>query len=68
MAPGVSSCQRSIEYGDALAHPAELDASKLCITKTLHPSKLPPAEDLKFGKHTTGELQIPLGTDETAPC
>lgn len=56
MAPGVVSPQRSFEHDSVPSVPAGLDASKLRITKTLHPSKLPPAEDLTFGSHHTGKI------------
>jgi branched-chain amino acid aminotransferase len=55
MAPGIVSPQRSFDHDVAFPAPARLDASKLRITKTLHPSKLPQAEDLTFGSHTTGK-------------
>jgi branched-chain amino acid aminotransferase len=55
MAPGIVSPQRSFKYDGAFPASASLDASKLRITQTLHPSKLPPAEDLTFGSHTTGK-------------
>jgi len=56
MAPGISSPRISFERDSAPAHLAELDASKLSITRTSHPSKLPPAKDLKFGSHTTDHI------------
>lgn len=56
MAPGLISPQRSFDQDSAATRlPAQLDASKLRINKTLHPSKLPSAESLTFGSHTTGK-------------
>lgn len=56
MAPGLVSPQRSFERESAPPVPAQLDASKLRIIKTLHPSKVPLAEDLTFGSHTTDHI------------
>ncbi|KAF9737044.1 branched-chain amino acid aminotransferase [Paraphaeosphaeria minitans] len=56
MAPGIVSPQRSFEHERASSGPAGLDASKLRVTKTLHPTKLPPAEDLTFGSHHTDHI------------
>lgn len=36
--------------------PARLDASCLYVARTEHPSAIPPAHDLAFGKHLTGKL------------
>ncbi|KAH7548703.1 aminotransferase [Bipolaris maydis] len=56
MVSSISSSQISLERDDVSVHPAELDASKLSITYTLHPSKLPLAKDLRFGSHTTDHI------------
>ncbi|KAF1969356.1 branched-chain amino acid aminotransferase II [Bimuria novae-zelandiae CBS 107.79] len=57
--------KRRVSHGARPHLTAELDASKLRVTKALHPSKLPLAEELAFGSHTTDHiLQVRWTADE----